>query len=111
MDSTAYSRDTTGNAHASFTVTNVGSAPAFTVGCPPPDYATDIWASGQWKEYTGGPACEETPVTDQVLQPGQSSRGSFAWDFPATYRIRVSYGSDQAEPYGLESAGGPFAIR
>ena len=111
MDSTAYNRDSDGLAHASFTVTNVGSAPAVTTGCPPPAFATDTGSPGRWSAYTGDQACENVLVTVQVLQPGQSVRGSFSWDWPATYRIRVYYSRDQADPGALQSAGGAFAIR
>ncbi len=111
MDSTAYTRPATGNAHATFVVTNMGSAAAYMEGCPPPDFAVDSGAPGRWVGYSSGLACLSMPIDYQVLRPGQSSAGHFDWDWPATYRVRVYYGRDQTDRYALQSAGGAFQIR
>ena len=111
MDSAAYTRDSLRMAHAGFTVTNAGSAPAIIQGCPPPDFAVDTGATGRWVEYSSGRACLDLPISYQVVEPGDSARGQFSWDWPATYRIRVYYGRVEAPSDALQSAGGPFSIR
>ena len=113
MDSTAYARDSTGNANAGFTISNLGTAPAFIQRCC--DHVAllvDTAGSGHWGQFGGGTACLAIcSMTVQVVQPGDSTRGSFAWDRPATYRVRVLYGSTQGEPAGLQAPGAAFTIR
>ena len=111
MDSTAYTRDSTGIARANFTVTNQGSAAAVYQGCPKPPFAVDSGAPGTWREY-GINGCQGVVLLLwHALQPGESYRDTFAWDSPATYRIRVSYGPDESHPYASQAVGAGFTFR
>jgi hypothetical protein len=113
MDSTVYVRDTSGMAHANFTIVNAGNVPVrLQRCCDRLTLVVDTGGPGRWVAYVGGAACLAIcPIVLQVLQPGDSSRGSFAWDLPATYRVRVIYGLEQGDLNALQSAGAAFAIR
>ncbi len=113
MDSTAYRRDSTGNANAGFTISSLGTAPAFIQRCC--DHVVllvDTLGSGHWWGYLGGTACIAIcSMTVEAVQPGDSTRGSFSWDRPATYRVRILYGITQGQPVALQRPGPAFTIR
>ncbi len=113
MDSTAYGPDPSGNANVGFTIGNLGTAPAFIQRCC--DHVVlliDTLGAGHWGPYLGGTACPAIcSITVETIQPGDSTRGSFSWDRPATYRVRILYGSTQSQPAALQRPGAAFTIR
>ena len=113
MDSTVYGRDSTGMAHAGFTVTNFGDAPAYQQGCErPATILVDRGTARGWAASFGAEGCMLGDVSlSQVLQPGQSYQDSCRWDLPGTYRVRVPYGSQPGDAYALEAVGPGFTLR
>jgi hypothetical protein len=113
MDSTVYTRDTTGSATASFTVTNLGDAPAYLQGCGRPITLIFYYriTAGRWAAYGGGSACVLVTNASQVLRPGQSYRDVFGWDLPGTYRLHVLYGTLPGDAFALHAPGAPFELR
>ena len=116
MDSALFGRDSTGHFHATFGVANLGSGPAYLQGCPSPStVAMDTGSDGRWSEYLfagscGGDLLPTETIERQVLQPGQSYRDVFTWDWPGRYRIRVFFGPEEANPYSLQAVGAAFVV-
>jgi hypothetical protein len=112
MDSTLYTRAASGNANATFTVTNVGDAPAYLEGCARPITIIVYKATaGRWGEFVTTMRCQDPIAASLVLQPGESYRDGFAWDLPATYRLHVLYGTLPGGAYALHAPGAPFELR
>ena len=58
MDSTVYVRDTSGTAHANFTIVNAGNVPVrLQRCCDRLALVVDTGWPGRWVEYVGGTAC------------------------------------------------------
>ncbi len=115
MDSSVYHRAPSGQATVLFTVRNTGIRPLYFAGCgsSPITAHVDAATGGQWQPvFDSGTYCLQDALSLPIaLLPGATHRDSLTWDIPATYRLRVVYGTTADNAFSREAPGVEFTIR
>ena len=114
MDSTAYARDSSGNARATFAVHNTGDQDVYFVGCSSPiSTSVERRTDGTWSQYLqANVVCPANIVpATLVLHPRERYRDVFGWDAPGVYRLRVLYGLTRNDTYSQDALGAAFEFR